>query len=75
MRVMRFSFDMLERCHGDILTEACDADLLVVSHSGAGRMEADQLGVPNVSVTLMPQAIPAPDPSASIFKQIGRAHV
>jgi sterol 3beta-glucosyltransferase len=70
IRVMRFSFNMLERCHADILTECCDADLMVVAHSGAGRMEADQLGLPNVSVTLMPQAIPAPDPSASIFNRM-----
>ena len=70
MRVMRFSFAMLEQCHGDILAEACDADLIVVSHSGAGRMEADQLGAPMVSVTLMPQAIPTPDPAASIFKRL-----
>jgi sterol 3beta-glucosyltransferase len=70
LRVMRFSFAMLEQCHGDLLTECCDADLVVVAHSGAGRMEADQLGLPNVSVTLMPQAIPAPDPSASIFQKL-----
>jgi UDP:flavonoid glycosyltransferase YjiC (YdhE family) len=69
-RVMQFSFAMLEQSHADILAECRDADLVVVSHSGAGRMEADQLGLPMVSVTLMPQAIPRPDPKASLGKRV-----
>jgi len=70
LRVMRFSFSMLELCHNDILEECADADLIVTAHSGAGRMEAVRLGLPTVSVTLMPQAIPAPDPAASRLKRL-----
>lgn len=62
LRVMRFSFAMLEQSHHDILEQCRTADLVIVSHSAAGSMEADRLQKPAVSVTLMPQAIPVQDP-------------
>ena len=37
---------------------------MIVSHTAAGSIEADRLGLPTVSVTLMPDAIPAEDPQA-----------
>ncbi len=64
IRVMKFSFAMLEKIHEDLLDVCRQADLVVVSHTAAGSMEADKLGLPQVSVTLHPQAIPAPDPNA-----------
>ena len=66
-RVMKFSFRILEEAHDDLLAVCRGADLVVVSHSAAGKMEADQLDLPTVSATLIPQAIPARDPEASIF--------
>jgi UDP:flavonoid glycosyltransferase YjiC (YdhE family) len=69
MRVMRFSFNMLDQAHPDLLALCRQADWVIVSHSAAGSVEADQLGLPTISATLMPQAIPAPDPNASIFKR------
>ena len=66
-RVMKFTFDILERSHQDLLAICRGADLVVVSHSAAGKMEADKLEIPDVSVTLFPQAIPSRDPEASTF--------
>jgi MGT family glycosyltransferase len=71
VRAMRFSFDMLERSHSDILALCSGADLVVVSaQSAAGKNEADQLGVPYLSVSLMPWAIPWSDPQRPIVKRI-----
>jgi UDP:flavonoid glycosyltransferase YjiC (YdhE family) len=69
MRVMKFSFAMLEKSHADLLEICRGADLILVSHSAAGRMEADKLGQPTVSVTLMPEAIPVKDPKDSYLKR------
>ena len=67
MRVMQFSFAMLEKSHADLLALCRAADLVVVSHTAAGSIEAAKLNLPTVSVTLMPQAIPANDPQASFI--------
>lgn len=69
MRVMKFSFNMLEQAHPDLLDLCRQTDWVIVSHSAAGSVEADQLNLPTISATLMPQAIPAPDPSDSLFKR------
>lgn len=70
MRVMKFSFSMLEKAHPDLLDLCRDVDLVIVSHTAAGSIEADQLGIPTISVTLMPEAIPANDPNDSFFKKM-----
>ena len=67
MRVMKFSFSMLEQSHQQLIELCRGVDLVIVSHSAAGSIEADQLGLPTVSVTLMPQAIPVQDPEASFI--------
>lgn len=73
LKVMRFSFDMLEKAHPDIMAAASDVDLIIVSHTAAGSIEADLLQKPTISVTLHPQAIPNPDPKQSILiKGIGK---
>jgi UDP:flavonoid glycosyltransferase YjiC (YdhE family) len=69
LRVMKFSFNMLEQSHPDLLSLCRQADWLIVSHTAAGSIEADQLGMPTISVTLSPQAIPAPDPNDSLLKR------
>jgi sterol 3beta-glucosyltransferase len=71
IRVMRFSFDILKQSHDDILALCREADLVVVpAQSAAGKNEADQLGLPYLSVTLMPWAIPWDDPQRPLFKRI-----
>lgn len=69
MRVMKFSFAMLEAAHQDLLELCRGVDLVIVSHSAAGSMEADKLGLPTFSVTLFPQAIPVKDPKDSFIKR------
>jgi UDP:flavonoid glycosyltransferase YjiC (YdhE family) len=66
-RVMDFSFSMLEQSYPDLLLLCRQADMVIVSHSAAGSMEADALDLPRVSVTLMPQAIPANDPHSPLI--------
>ncbi len=68
-RVMKFSFRMLEESHPQLLGLCKNTDLVVISHSAAGSIEADQLGLPTVSVTLMPQAIPVNNPQDSAIKK------
>jgi len=71
VRAMRFSFDMLERSHDDILALCREADLVVVpAQSAAGLNEADLLDLPHLSVTFMPWAIPRDDPERPLFKRM-----
>lgn len=70
LRVMKFSFRMLEESHAELLALCKDKDLIVVSHSAAGSIEADLLKIPTVSATLMPMAIPANDPNTSVFSKV-----
>ena len=68
---MRFSFDMLEKSHEDILEQCRETDLVVVSaQSAAGKNEADQLNRPYLSVTLMPWAIPWDDVERPLIKRM-----
>jgi UDP:flavonoid glycosyltransferase YjiC (YdhE family) len=70
-RTMKFTQTILEQSVPDILALARGIDLMVVGHASAGSMEADLLGLPEVSVTLMPQAIPTPDPTRPLYKKLG----
>jgi len=68
---MRFGFEMLEKSHADILALCEEADLVVVPAAIAtGKNEAEKLGVPYLSVSVMPWTIPWDDPDRSIFKRI-----
>jgi UDP:flavonoid glycosyltransferase YjiC (YdhE family) len=68
-RVMKFSFSILEAAHADLLALARTTDAIIVSHSAAGSIEADELHLPSVSVTLFPQAIPVNNPVDSPVKK------
>jgi hypothetical protein len=69
MQVMRFTFRMLEQAHPDLLALCWGADLVIVSHTAAGSIEADELQLPTVSVTLFPQAIPVDEPFQPFFRR------
>lgn len=69
-RIMKFSFRMLEESHVELLELCRNQDLIVVSHSAAGSIEADLLGLPKISTTLMPMAIPSKDPNISFFAKV-----
>jgi len=70
LRVMKFSFAMLEQAHPGLLEHCRGADMVIISHSAAGRMEADILNLPTVSVTLMPEAVPVKDPKDPFLKRM-----
>jgi UDP:flavonoid glycosyltransferase YjiC (YdhE family) len=71
IKTMRFGFDMLERSHADIQALGQEADLVVVPTAvAAGKNEAELLGLPYLSVTLMPWAIPWDDPQRPLFKRM-----
>jgi sterol 3beta-glucosyltransferase len=70
LRVMKFSFTMLEEAHPEILALCQGADAVIVSHSAAGSIEADQLNLPKISVTLFPQAIPVKDENEPFLKRL-----
>lgn len=69
MRVMKFSFSMLEQSHADLLALCRQNDAVLVSHTAAGSIEADQLEMPKLSTTIFPQAIPVNDPADSFVKR------
>ena len=70
MRVMKFSFHMLEASHPDLVKLCKTADVVIVSHTAAGSVEADQFGKRKISVTLFPQAIPVKDDSEPFMKRL-----
>jgi sterol 3beta-glucosyltransferase len=71
LRGMRFSFDMLERSHDDILALCQQADLVVVpAQSAAGKNEADQLERPYLSVSFVPWGIPWQEPGRPLYKRL-----
>jgi sterol 3beta-glucosyltransferase len=71
MRGMRFSFDMIERSHEDILAQCRQADLVVVpAQSATGKNEADILEVPCLSVSFVPWGIPWDDPERPLYKRM-----
>ncbi len=67
---MRFGFEMLEKSHADILALCKEADLVVVPTAiAAGKNEAEILGLPYLSVSFMPWAIPWDDPERPLFRR------
>ena len=70
MRVMKFTFRMLEASHDDIKKLARESQVMIVSHTAAGSIEADQLDLRQISVTLFPQAIPVKDESEPLHKRL-----
>lgn len=68
---MRFGFEMLEHSHDDILALCKKTDLVIVPTAiAAGKNEAELLGLPYLSVTLMPWAIPWEDPERPLIKRV-----
>jgi sterol 3beta-glucosyltransferase len=71
IKAMGYGFEMLERSHPDILALCRSADLVVVPTAvAAGKNEAELLGLPYLSVTLMPWAIPWDDADRPLVKRI-----
>jgi sterol 3beta-glucosyltransferase len=60
IRVMQFGAKLIEEAYPDILRVAKGADLLITTDTAAGIPEAENLGIPWISVTLQPGRIPTP---------------
>jgi sterol 3beta-glucosyltransferase len=58
-RLFESVFAALEQSHAELLALCRTADLVIVSHLGAGSIEADALSLPTASVTFTPEALPA----------------
>ena len=68
---MRFGFEMLEKSHQDILRLCREVDLVVVPAAiAAGKNEAEKLGIPYLSVSFMPWAIPWGDSGRPFYKRV-----
>ncbi len=71
VRAMRFGLEMVELSHPEILDLCKDVDLVVIpASSAAGKNEADLLGIPYLSVTFMPWAIPWAEPGRPLMKRL-----
>ena len=71
VRAMRFGLEMVELSHPDIIDLCKDVDLVVFpASSAAGKNEADLLGIPYLSVTFMPWAIPWAEPGRPLMKRL-----
>lgn len=71
MQGMQFGFRMLEQSHHDILALCQECDLVVVPTAvAAGKNEAELSGLPYLSVSLMPWAVPYDDPQRPLHKRV-----
>jgi UDP:flavonoid glycosyltransferase YjiC (YdhE family) len=71
IKVMNFGLSLVVDSSDDIIELAKEADLVIVSDSGAGSAEADKLGVPRVAVTLQPTRVPNQGKELSGFQKLG----
>jgi len=70
MQGMQFGFRMLEQSQHDILALCQSCDLVVVPTAvAAGKNEAELSGLPYLSVSLMPWAVPYDDPQRPLYKR------
>jgi sterol 3beta-glucosyltransferase len=74
IKVMKYSFDLLERSHDDLMELVKDADLVIITHTSTGSIEAEMLGKRIISGNLFAQIIPIPRSKQTLVeKTIGRA--
>lgn len=70
LKTMNFVFDIIVNSTDDVY-EACKGkNLIVVSHSMMGAIEAEVLGIPTVNVTLQPEMIPQKLKPQSFFGKL-----
>lgn len=65
LRVMQLGFRLVQEAYPDLLELVKGVDLVITTDTFAGPTEADQLGVPWISVTLQPGRVPIKDPKIS----------
>lgn len=73
IKVMKYSFDLLERSHEDLMRLVQDADLVFITHTSTGSIEAELHGKRIISGNLFAQIIPIPRSKQTLMeKTIGR---
>ena len=65
IRTMQLGMRLVQDAYPDIRKLAGETELMVVTDTGAGVPEAEQCGVPWVSVTLQPARVPVANPNVS----------
>jgi sterol 3beta-glucosyltransferase len=74
IKVMKYSFDLLEKSHVDLMQLVADADLVIITHTSTGSIEAELQGKRIISCTLFAQIIPIPRSKQTLVeKTIGKA--
>lgn len=75
IKVMQLGARLVEEAYPDVLRLLKGADLVITSNSTCGIAEAENLGVPWISVTLQPGRIPLPAAKAGIFQRAAMAQL
>jgi sterol 3beta-glucosyltransferase len=70
VRVMQFGARLIEEAYPDVLEVCRDADLVITTDTTSGIAEAENLGIPWISVTLQPARIPVPPRSPSLLQRL-----
>lgn len=74
IKVMKYSFDLLERSHDDLMELVKNADVVIITHTSTGSIEAEMLGKRIISGNLFAQIVPIPHSKQTLMeKTIGRA--
>lgn len=70
LKTMKFIFKIIEESSKDIYKQCRNKDLVIVSHSNMGAIEAEALNIKTVNVTLQTEVIPETFKDKSAFKKI-----
>lgn len=70
LKTMKFIFKIIEESSKDIYKQCRNKDLVIVSHSNMGAIEAEALNIKTVNVTLQTEVIPETFKEKSAFKKI-----
>ncbi len=69
LRVMQFGAKLIQEAYPDVLEVCRGADLVITTDTTSGIAEAENLGLPWISVTLQPGRIPVPSQSPGFFQR------
>ena len=70
LKTMNFVFRIIQNSSGQIYDICSDKDIVIVSHSNMGAVEATMLGIPIVNVTLQTEMIPQEGKKVSAFNRL-----
>ena len=70
VRVMQFGAKLIQDAYPDVLEVCRGADLVITTDTTSGIAEAENLGLPWISVTLQPGRIPVPVESPGLLQRV-----